>query len=100
MSLIDRIFHDDPDPSRNMNNHAFSAGVWFWAKGDLTRAHIVSAFELTTDDETQLDLLQAHYVSLTPGEKQSFHSDMEAAGILAESGLITKEIYQSLLGLT
>ena len=99
MSLIDRIFHDDPDSTRNITNHAFSAALWFWAKGDITRSQVIAAFNMTTDDEVQLDQLQAHYESLSTQNKKSFHSDVEAAGILAESGLITKAVYRSLLGL-
>jgi hypothetical protein len=100
MALIDRIFHDDPDSTRSISNHAFSASVWFWAKGDITRAQVVSAFEMTTDDEIQLDELEAHYISLSVDDRRSFHSDLEGAGVLAEQGFITKVQYKSLLGLT
>lgn len=100
MALIDRIFHDDPDPGRYISNHAFSAAVWFWAEGELTRAQVVAAFNMTAADEVQLDELQTFYTSRTADEKLHFHSDLEAAGILAEQGLITKTKYKSLLGLT
>jgi hypothetical protein len=52
------------------------------------------------EDEVQLDELQAHYVSLSANAKLSFHSDMEAAGMLLEVGLITKQQYGALLGLS
>ena len=100
MPLIDRIFRDDPDDTRNFSNHAFSAAMWFWAKGDLTRAQVIAAFNLTTQDEVQLDQLLVHYQGLSTQEKRAFHSDVEAAGILAEDGLITKAQYKALLGLT
>lgn len=100
MALIDRIFHDDPDSTRNIANHAFSAAIWFWATGKITRAQVIAAFSMTTDDEVQLDMLEAHYISLSVDERRSFHSDVEAAGVLAESGLITKPQYGALLGLT
>ena len=100
MALIDRIFHDDPDGSRHVANHAFSAAVWFWAKGDITRAQVIAAFNMTAGDEVQLDELADHYQALSPQDKRAFHSDLEAAGILAEEELITKTQYKALLGLT
>lgn len=99
MALIDRIFHDDPDPDRNIPNHAFSAAVWFWATGKITRAQVIAAFNMTTNDEIQLDMLEAHYMTLTTGEQRSYHSDLEGAGILAEQGFLTKPQYKALLGL-
>ena len=101
MPLIDRIFHDDPDPVRNsFANHAFSAAVWLWARGEITRADVVSSFDMTAEDEVQLDQLQAFYVAQSNLEKRTFHSTLEAAGILAEEGLITKTFYLGLFTLT
>jgi hypothetical protein len=100
MPLIDRVFHDDPDPTRWVANHSFSATLWFWARGEVTRAQVISAFNMTTEDEVQLDELKAHYDGLPTNEKTRFHSDLEAAGVLAETGLITKTLYKSFLGLT
>lgn len=100
MPLIDLIFHDDPDEVRNLPLHAFSAAVWFWATGKLTRQNVIDAFQLMTEDEVQLDMLESHYTGLTPGERRSFHSDVEAAGNLAQLKLITKAQYKALLGLT
>lgn len=100
MPLIDRIFHDDPDPDRNISNHAFSAAVWLWARGEITRANVVATFEMTAADEVQLDELQATYAALSVDERRTFYSTLEAAGILAEGGLITKGQYKTFLGLT
>ena len=99
MALIDRIFHDDPDDTRHIANHAFSAALWFWAKGDVTRSQVIAAFNMTTEDEIQLDKLRTYYIGLSAEDKKAFHSDVEAAGILAESGLISKTKYKALLGL-
>ncbi len=105
MALIDRIFRDslegtDEDYDGYISTHAFSAAAWFWAKGSITRAQLTAALGLDATDDAQLDELAAHYTGLTAEEKLSFHSDLEAAGILAESGLITRATYGSLLGLT
>lgn len=98
MALIDRLAHDIG--TETIANHAFSAAMWFWSRGDVTRAQVIAAFALDATDEVQLDQLSTHYQALTVDRKQEFHSDMEAAGVLLESGLITKAKYKSLLGLT
>lgn len=100
MALIDRIFHDDPDRTRHISNHKWSAALYFWAKGEFTRAEIVTMFSLTAEDEVQLDQLVAFYTGLSTAEKQEFHSRVESAGVLAETGEITKAKYVSLLGMT
>lgn len=100
MALIDRLFHDDADPERHIANHSFASSMWFLAKGEVTRAQVVSAFAMTAGDETQLDELISHYQGLSVDAKQEFHADLESAGILAEEGLITKTKYKSFLGLT
>lgn len=100
MALIDRIFHDDPDTTRHISNHTWSAALYFWAKGEVTRAQVVTAFNLTTEDEVQLDQLIAFYQGLSTADKQEFHSRVEAAGVLAENGMITKTLYLQFLGMS
>ncbi len=100
MALIDRLFHDDPDTSRHIANHRWSAALWFFARGELTRANVVNAFGLTVDDQVQLDELIAHYQGLTATEQAKFHNDVEAAGVLAENGDLTKAKYRQFLGMT
>ncbi len=100
MALVDRIFGDEVLTLSPGGNHAFSAAVWFWATGKITRAQVVAAFSFDASDDAQLDELQAFYLSLSANERRSFHSDLEAAGILAENELLTKAQYKSLFGLT
>jgi hypothetical protein len=98
MALIDRLAHDDGVES--IPNHQFSAAVYFWAKGDITRQNVIDGFNLSATDETQLDQLSTFYTGLSAEDKQEFHSRMEAAGSLLETGRITKAFYRGLLGLT
>ena len=100
MALIDRIDHTDPDSSRHINKHAWSGAMWFFAEGDFTRAQIVTAYNMTVEDEVQLDQLIIHFQGLTPGKKAKFHNDLEAAGNLLEDGKITSAQYLNLLGLS
>ncbi|MHC4508016.1 MAG: hypothetical protein ACYTAO_03530 [Planctomycetota bacterium] len=97
MALVDRLAHDDEVAP--IANHAFSAAVWFWAKEDITRQNVIDAFGLTASDETQLDELKAHYQGMSVDDRRVFHSDLEAAGVLLEAGLIPKAKYKNLLGL-
>lgn len=98
MALIDRLAHDEGVAS--IPNHQFSGAVYFWAKGEITRQNVIDAFNLDATDEVQLDQLSTYYTGLSDADKQEFHSRMEAAGSLLETGLITKTKYQNLLGLT
>lgn len=100
MALIDRIFHTDSDENRHISNHAWASALWFFSKGQVNRTQIVNAFNLTVDDQIQLDQLIAHFQGLTVEEKSEFHSNLESAGTLAEEGLISQTLYRSFLGLT
>lgn len=100
MALIDRLFHDDPDENRHIANHEWSAALWFWSKSKVTKAQVISLFKLDATDQIQLGQLETHYNGLTTAKKTEFHSDLEAAGILAESGRITKAMYRTFLGLS
>lgn len=98
MALVDKIAHDSGVDS--MHNHQFSAALYFWAKGDITRQNVIDAFSLSATDETQLDQLSTFYTGLSTDDKQEFRERLEAAGMLLGSGLITKTKYKSLLGIT
>jgi hypothetical protein len=99
MALIDRLDHST-DRDDHIANHSFSAAIYFWAKGEITRAQVISAFSITAGEETQLDQLSTYYGTLSVADKQEFHSRVEAAGILLEGGHITQAKYKSLLGMT
>lgn len=99
MALIDRLDHT-ADRDDHIANHSFSAAMYFWAKGEITQAQVIAAFNLQAEDETQLDQLSTFYGTLSTEDKQEFHSRVEAAGILLETGLITQAKYKSLLGMT
>lgn len=107
MSLIARIDRTDPDPARHIPAHAWSAALWFFAKGEFDKTQIMNGFNMTTiasegasADETQLDQLIAHYQGLTAQGKEEFHSTLESAGNLLELGYINTSTYMNLLGLS
>lgn len=104
MALIDRIARDQPFPANghagHIANHAWSAGLYFFAKGDITRNQLTAAFGLDATDDPQLDQLVTFYQGLTAAQKSEFHSRAEAAGVLLEGGYISRSKYASLLGLS
>jgi len=111
MALVDRLSRPlppvDPDlppvpepPGGYLSNHAFSAAVYLWGQGIITRAQVVAGLGLRTDDEPQLDQLKTTYNGLTTAKKDAFHGRLEALGILLEGNYITAAFYKTQLGLT
>ncbi len=99
MALIDRLDHRLQRGVR-ISNHFFSAAVYFWAKGEITRDQLIVGLSLTPEDEVQLDQLSTFYGGLSASDKREFHSKVEAAGVLLEGGLISQAKYKTLLGMT
>ena len=100
MALVDRLARGDEPVNGFISNHAFSAGVYLWGQGVVTRNQIVNALSLSVDDQLQLDQLKTHYDGLTNAKKDAFHGKLEALGILLEMGYITPTFYKNQLGLT
>jgi hypothetical protein len=100
MALVDRLARIEPEPAEGyIANHAFSAGVYLWGQGIVTRAQIVAALALTPTDEVQFDQMKTHYDGLSTAKKDAFHGKLESLGILLETGYITKAFYKTQLGL-
>lgn len=43
--------------------HQFADSLYFWAVGDITRADVISLWNLQASDETQLDEISAAYTA-------------------------------------
>ena len=102
MALIDRIFRDVGDDSTiHRSNHLLAAGLWMWARGDISRAQFISALELDASDTQQVDELKAGYDALNPqAEKDRFFGDFTAWSIAAEDEKVTKAQFRARFGLT
>ncbi len=101
MALIDRIFRLLADKALKRSNHLLAAGLWMWARGDITRAQFIAALELEASDSAQIDQLKAAYESLNPqAEKDRFFGDFTAWSIAAEDGKVTKAQFRTRFGLT
>lgn len=81
MALFDRI--TNPAEGASIAVHQFAHALEAWAQGDTTRADIVSYFNISAGDETDLDWLKAQYEAST--EKARFIQRLHGAMLLAES---------------
>lgn len=95
-TLIDRFGSGEEG---GISSHEFSAAVFFWTVGEVTRAEVIAAFEVTLTQETQLDALQTYYGTLSATDKLMFRDRLESALILLEGGKINQTKFKSLLGL-
>ncbi len=101
MALIDRLAFDNPGPggAENIASHTFAAGAWFIHQGLKTVAEIKTMFNMSTEDEVQMDLLVAHYQGLSASDKELFPELLERTLIFLSNGLITKSEAKSLMGM-
>ena len=69
MSLLNRLRGVEQP---KISAHGLQAALSEWADGaaGFSRATIISQFKLTTDDETELDILKAHYDSANTNAKK------------------------------
>lgn len=69
MSLLNRLRGVEQP---RINAHGFQAALSEWADGatGFSRVTIISQFALSTDDETELDILKAHYDSANTNAKK------------------------------
>jgi hypothetical protein len=104
MALINTLFDIDDGPNDALTVRRrirlFNAAMWFWAKGEITRAQVIAGLELQASDEAQLDELASHYQSLSVDDRRAFHSDLESATMLRFEGVIGDTLFKSFLGLT
>lgn len=69
MSLLNRLRGTEQP---RINAHGFQAALSEWADGapGFSRATIIAQFDLTADDEAELDILKAHYNSANTNAKK------------------------------
>ena len=79
--------------------HSLSSAFWFLRKGEITKANIISKFNLDAEAQAQLDKIVTFYQGLSADEQSEFRDRFESSGILLETGLITKAQFISLLGI-
>lgn len=100
-NLVDGITGKDDENNEvaKLSVHALSSIFWFMRKGEVTKNEIISKFKLDLEAQAQLDKIVQFYQGLNTDEQSEFRDRFESAGILLESGLITKQKFISLLGL-
>jgi len=97
MALIDRLKPDADDDK--ISSHVFSAVVYLWNRGKITRAEVISKLGLLTADEVQLDALDSTYQALPPPHQIAHHGLIESCVIALEEGMITPQEMETILGM-
>jgi len=99
MALMDKLSQGLEDVE-HIPVHLFTAAVYLWSIGTLTRAQVITGLGLEVSDETQLDQLASHYSGLNNPDKREFFGKLEALGVLMEEQKITPTQFKNLLGIT
>ena len=99
MGLYQRWTATGENATNKINVHAFGAALREFARGQITKAQIVAAFDLDAQDETQLDAIIATYQALPNAAAQAKGMQaFESAMILAEAGYYTEQQCKDSLG--
>ena len=86
MALYERlVLSSETEPKIPV--HQFMAAIAEAVRGQVTRAQIITAFELRVEDETDLDFLITKVGTLAVGEKFEFTRVLHDILLLAERGL-------------
>lgn len=83
MGLYNRLV-GSTDPDLRIGIHGFVGGLKEWQDGAKTRADIISAWSLSTADESDLDWLKGKYNSAP--DKLEFFTVLERILILGSEG--------------
>lgn len=96
MALIDRF---GPSPDDRFSTHAFSAMIYLWKRGEITRNKVVNEFGLNGAEQNQLDDIGIHYDYLNSEAQATYRGLVEGALIAYEAGHITKAKVRNILGM-
>jgi hypothetical protein len=100
MSIPDKLESTNDPLQIRISAHSFSAALFLWAKGRITKQNVVDHFGFDSQEEDQLDELAAYYQSLSVEDKAGFHGLIESCNILLEVGAINKTQYRNFLGIS
>lgn len=94
MALHARIIGTETEtPGFEIDVHGFYASLVLWSKGVISKAQIVSAYALSTQDESDLDFLKAQYD--LAADKGVFMVGLEALMIAADGRRYGLEVQSS-----
>ena len=83
----------------NISMHILSAGLTLWGAGEVTRAQLITFFNLDATEQTQIDEIKSKYDGLNNFAKAGFHGTVEAANIAFENAAIDETKWKSILGI-
>ena len=82
MALLDRISGNQPATEKKIAVHQFQAAINLWQQGLLTRANIISGFNIASGEESDLDFLKTKYVAAL--NKPEYMKGLDSVFMLAE----------------
>ena len=80
MSLLDRISGNSDE--EKLSVHQFQASGRLWAYGIITRADLISSFDITAAEEPELDFLNTKFNDAL--NKEAYLNGIDALEMLAE----------------
>ncbi len=100
MGLYQRITSDgEPGSPAKIPIHIFGVALRERARGNISKAAVVNAFTLDSEDETQLDAIAAKYSAfILDKDKLDFLQQMEDAFVAAEAGFYNEATVKERLG--
>jgi hypothetical protein len=85
MALAERLLGTD---GTKIGVHQFMAAMGELARGEVTRAQVIAAFNLVGPDVTQLDTLIAAAQAMPAADRFKFSLEMHDVLLLGEAGLV------------
>lgn len=97
---IGDLIGPDADGNIQIASHLFSAVMFLYLTGRVSRNIVVNRLNLNAEDQIELDAIKIYYDGLTNLEKASFHGLIESLNILRSDNLINTQQYNNFLGLS
>lgn len=77
MGMWERIEQTQPEGENSLPAHEFTDTLIVWSEGVITRAQIITQWNLSTEDEVGLDEVKAAYDSLNANDKKGYGDVVE-----------------------
>ena len=99
MGLYEKITSKSEDTPK-LSTHSFCAAMREVIRGNATKSQLISIFTLDTEDQADIDAIQANVTAFpTAVEKNDYSMQIHDAFLLAEAGIYSKAKIVEVLGL-
>ena len=99
MGLYERWSAEPGDGVEKLPEHAFGSALSEYARGVVTKDQLVTAFNMSAEDESELDAIAVKYAALPAGlAKAAFIAKLEDVMVLSSAGFYSKAKAKTELG--